>query len=129
MYINGRFWVYTEELFPRMEFQAAVKEHKAERHAQGFTWGQFVAMLFCQLGQAKSLREICNRLMAIEGKLRHLGVEARPNRSDLSYANQHRPWGLYQTIFQQLLSRCEIAAKGRNASPLRIPGDDRHVHN
>ncbi|MCD6526035.1 MAG: DUF4372 domain-containing protein [Desulfuromonas sp.] len=28
-----------------------VKETKAERHARGFTcWGQFVAMLFCQLG-------------------------------------------------------------------------------
>jgi len=32
-----------------------VQETKAERHARGFTcWGQFVAMLFCQLGQARS---------------------------------------------------------------------------
>ena len=47
------------QLFPRTEFQRAVKEHKAERHARGFTsWGQFVAMLFCQLGRAHSLREI-----------------------------------------------------------------------
>jgi hypothetical protein len=110
------------QLFPRLEFQAAVKEHQAERHARGFTcWGQFVAMLFCQLGQAKSLREICNGLMAIEGKLRHLGVEAPPNRSTLSYANEHRPWGLYQTIFQQLLGRCEIAAKGKKRFRFKNP--------
>jgi hypothetical protein len=33
--------------------------HKAERHARGFTsWGQFMAMLFCQVGRAHSLREI-----------------------------------------------------------------------
>ena len=39
------------KLFPRGEFEQAVKEHKAERHARGFTsWGQFMAMLFCQLG-------------------------------------------------------------------------------
>ena len=39
------------QLFSRLEFQRAVAEHKAERHARGFTsWGQFVAMLFCQLG-------------------------------------------------------------------------------
>ena len=45
-------------LIPRTVFQKAVSEHKAERHARGFTcWGQLVAMLFCHLGQARSLRE------------------------------------------------------------------------
>jgi hypothetical protein len=33
-------------------------------------------MLFCQLGHAKSLREICGGLAASEGKLRHLGLPA-----------------------------------------------------
>jgi hypothetical protein len=102
------------QLFPREKFQQAVKEHKAERHARGFScWSQFVAMLFCQLGQAKSLREICQGLMAIEGKLRHLGVDRPPNKSTLAYANQHRPWQLYQTVFGQLLSQCEGLAKGK----------------
>ena len=41
------------QLFSRIEFQQTVKETKAERHARGFTcWGQFVAMLFCQLDRA-----------------------------------------------------------------------------
>jgi uncharacterized protein DUF4372 len=41
------------QLFSRVEFEAAVRKHKAERHARGFTcWGQFVAMLFCQSGRA-----------------------------------------------------------------------------
>jgi len=44
------------KLFSRGDFEKAVKEHKAERHARGFTsWGQFMAMLFCQLGRAHSL--------------------------------------------------------------------------
>ena len=44
------------QLFPRVDFQKAVTETKAARHARGFTcWGQFVAMLFCQLGRAHSL--------------------------------------------------------------------------
>ena len=39
------------QLFSRIEFQRAVNDHKAERHMRCFTsWGQFVAMLFCQLG-------------------------------------------------------------------------------
>jgi hypothetical protein len=45
------------KLFPRTEFQALVTRTHAERHARGFTcWGQFVAMLFCQLGRAHSLQ-------------------------------------------------------------------------
>jgi hypothetical protein len=94
------------QLFPRTDFQRAVQETKAERHARGFTcWGQFVAMLFCQLGRAQSLREICGGLASCEGKLAHLGITA-PHRSTLAYANAHRPWQLYQAVFYQLLGRC-----------------------
>jgi uncharacterized protein DUF4372 len=56
------------QLFSRLEFESNVRKHRAERHARGFTcWGQFVAMLFCQLGHAQSLREICGGLAASEG--------------------------------------------------------------
>lgn len=97
------------QLFPRTEFQLVVKETKAERHARGFScWGQFVSMLFCQLGRAHSLREICHGLLTCEGKLSHLGIEA-PKRSSLAYANQHRPWELYQKVFFLLLERCHQA--------------------
>lgn len=64
------------QLFPRSDFQLLVKETRAERHARGFScWGQFVSMLFCQLGRAHSLREICHGLSTCEGKLSHLGIE------------------------------------------------------
>jgi len=98
------------QLFPRGDFQKAVSETKAERHARGFTcWGQFVAMLFCQLGRAHSLREICGGLASCEGKLAQLGIEA-PKRSSLAYANAHRPWELYQAVFYQVLERCRGVA-------------------
>ena len=120
------------QLFSRVEFEVAVQQHKAERHARGFTcWGQFVAMLFCQLGRAHSLREICQGLAASEGKLKHLGVPTAPSRSTLAYANQHRPWQLYQTVFLQLLERCQQQARvGRTQVSLQEQaaqsGCDRH---
>jgi len=101
------------KLFPRTEFQSLVKRTHAERHARGFTcWGQFVAMLFCQLGRAHSLREICGGLASCEGKLSHLGIAA-PSRSTLAYANAHRPWQLYRAVFDELLARCQPLAQGR----------------
>ena len=95
-------------LFSRADFQRLVIAHKAERGAKGFDcWTQFVAMLFCQLGRAHSLREICGGLASVEGKLRHLGVGGAPKRSTLSYANAHRPWQLFEAVFGQLLGRCQ----------------------
>src|SRR3974390_2241136 len=90
------------QLFPRLEFEQAVKRHRSDYSAKGFTsWGQFVAMLFCQLGRAHSLREICFGLAGCEGKLKHLGISDSPKRSTLAYANANRPWSLYQTVFEQ----------------------------
>lgn len=95
-------------LFQRSDFARHARELKAERHARGFScWSQFVAMLFCQLAQARSLREISDGLKSCEGKLKHLGLEVEPKRSTLSYANAHRPWKLYQQLFYDLLAQCQ----------------------
>ncbi len=56
-------------------------------------------MLFCQLGRADSLREICNGLACCVGRLVHLGITKAPCRSTLSYANEHRPAALFEELF------------------------------
>jgi len=92
--------------FPRTEFGALVKKHKAERCAKGFgCWTQLVSMLFCQLAHADSLREICNGLGCCLGKLVHLGIGKAPNKSTLSYANEHRSAQLYEELFYTALQR------------------------
>ena len=102
------------QIFSKREFYEAVRETKSEKGAKGFTsWGQFVAMFFCQLGQARSLREICGGLASCLGKLKHLGIEDAPSRSTLSYANEKRPWQLYQKVFYQLLAKCQAIAPGK----------------
>src|ERR1022692_809167 len=92
--------------FPSLEFAALVKKHGAERAAKGFSCRtQLVAMLFCQLAHADSLREICNGLACCLGKLVHLGISVAPNKSTLSYANRHRPAKLYEDLFYTALGR------------------------
>jgi hypothetical protein len=98
-------------LFHRQRFHELVYRHRSERYAKGYgSWEHFVAMLFCQLAQAKSLREISGGLASCLGKLRHLGVKSAPNKSTLSYANAHRPWQLFQDLFYQTLEFCQQAA-------------------
>lgn len=109
------------QFIPRLEFAAAVRKHQAERHARGFScWSQLVAMLFCQLGRAQSLREIVGGLAACEGKLQHLGVGEAPKRSTLAYANQHRPWQLFQSVFTALYQRCAADVQHRGRRKFRF---------
>jgi len=73
-------------LFNRGKFHGLVFRHQAESYSKGFfSWDHFIAMLFCQLALAKSLREICGGLSCCLGKLHHLGLKKAPNKSTLSY--------------------------------------------
>lgn len=91
------------KLIPRTDFQRIVKQTGAEYGSKGLaSWSQFVAMLFCQLGRAHSLREIEGGLKSCGGKLVHLGIAA-PARSSLSYANAHRSWTVFEHVFYGLL--------------------------
>ena len=83
---------------------AAVRKHKPERHARGFTcWGQFAALA----GDLPRIIGLGRQAQSI-WEYRQL-----PSRS-LAYANPHRPWQLYQTMFLELLDRCqEVADNGR----------------
>lgn len=104
------------QIFPRDEFQVEVNKSKAEFHARGFaSWDQFVAMLFCQLADAQSLREIEGGLASCGGRLEQWGVIEPPKRSTLAYANRHRPWQLYENVFYRTLERCrsELGKKTR----------------
>ena len=102
------------QLFSRGQFERAVKQHQAERNAKGFTsWGQFAAMFFCQVAHLNSLREVCMGLAGCEAPLKHLGLDATPKKSTLAYANEHRPWELYQTVFGQMLEKCQTVVAAR----------------
>jgi hypothetical protein len=102
-------------LFNRQRFYSLVFKHKSEKYSKGFdSWDQFIAMLFCQLAQAKSLREICGGLSCCLGKLRHLGMKNAPNKSTLSYANARRSWKMFRDLFYDTLDFCRKSAPGHH---------------
>jgi hypothetical protein len=88
------------KIVDRTAFERIVREHEGEKHAKGFScWDQFVSMLFCQMGSAHSLREICGGLRTALGKITHLGLTQAPTKSTLAYANSKRPWQIHQKLF------------------------------
>jgi hypothetical protein len=50
------------------------------------------------------------------------GLKEAPKRSTLAYANEHRPWEVYQAVFQSLLDRCrQLAATKRRKFRFKNP--------
>jgi hypothetical protein len=95
-------------LVPRKQFDQSVRQHQAQRGAKGFfCWSQFVAMMFCHLASANSLREICGGLATATGKLVHLGLQDAPAKSTLAYANEHRSYRVFEAVFYQLLEQAQ----------------------
>ena len=119
----GSLFTQVLSLFNRNGFARAVRQCNAEHAAKGFRcWDQFVSMVFCQMASADSLREICGGLSTVLGKLTHLGLKEAPSRSTLSYANTHRPWQLYETVFYQLLEQAgALAAKQKRRFRFKNP--------
>ena len=112
-YSTSLFAQILQEL-PRADFERLLIETKSERNSKGFSsWTQCVAMLFCQLAQAHSLREISDGLAITCGKLNHLGVKSSPPKSTLGYANAQRPAELFEGLFMQ----CSPAVS--ESSPVR----------
>ncbi len=101
--------------FDRNNFKNLVMKHKTEKYSKGFkSWDHFVFMFFCQVAQAKSLREISGGLACYLGKLRHLGVVSAPSKSTLSYANTNRSWKLFQDLFYDTFDFCRKALPGKH---------------
>lgn len=102
------------QLVPAALFGRLVKATKSEARSNGFSsWAQFVAMMFCQLAQAKSLREISDGLAATCGKLNHLRLSAAPPKSTLAYANAHRKPELWERLFYELVDMCKAHSPGK----------------
>ena len=97
----------------KIEFQNLVTHYQSDKEAKGLTtWSQFIAMLFCQLTRADSLREISDGLYSSPGKLSNIGATA-VCRSTLSYANSKRPYKLYEDFYFVLLKKFRHEIQGR----------------
>lgn len=97
---------------PKSLFNSLVHKYQTDKGSKGLsTWDQFIAMMFCQMSGAESLREISDGLFSSLGKLNHVGAQAVA-RSTLSYANKQRDYRVYQEFYYRLLEHFNPVLKG-----------------
>lgn len=93
-------------VIPASIIDAANKKHKANRYYKRLPLRiHLVSLLYGVFSYCNGLREICEGMLACEGKLAHLGLDKAPARSTLSDANTNRSFLVFETIYTQLLAK------------------------
>ena len=60
-------------------------------------------LLYGVFSYCNGLREVCEGMLACEGKLAHLGLDKAPPRSTLSDANRNRSYRVFEDIYFELI--------------------------
>jgi len=106
--MNRVYTIFAEllKLCPRYQFEKTTERYRGDRYVKTFTaWQQYITILYSQITQKDSLRDIETGLTAQSDRLYHLGLGGI-HRSTLSDANAKRDYRIFENMFYHLLQRC-----------------------
>ena len=82
------------------------RKYKANRYYKQLPLRvHLVSLLYGVFSYCNGLRELCEGLLACEGKLVHLGFDKAPARSTLSDANSKRSFLVFEMIYTELVKQ------------------------
>lgn len=92
--------------FNRSKFNRIVAKYNGDKYVKHFTcWNQLLALMFGQLSNRESLRDLINALDAHHSKCYHLGMGKNVSRSSLARANQDRDYRIFEEYAYYLVSQ------------------------
>ena len=81
----------------RSKFNRMVAKYDGDKYVKSFScWNQLLTMMFGQLTNRESLRDLIVATEAHSGKLYHLGMGKSVTRSNLSKANEQRNYRIFE---------------------------------
>ena len=81
----------------RNKFNYIVRKYDGDKYVKHFTcWNQLLALIFGQLSNRESLRDLVVALEAHHSKCYHLGMGRNVSKSSLSRANQDRDYHIFE---------------------------------
>lgn len=85
------------QFMDRNHFNYLVRKYEGDKYVKSFScWNQLLTMMFGQLTNRESLRDLIVATEAHSGKLYHLGMGKSVTRSNLSKANEQRDYRIFE---------------------------------
>ena len=91
----------------RNHFNYLVRKYGGDKYVKHFTcWNQLLAMMFGQLGNRESLRDLTVALEAHQPKCYHLGLGRNPiAKTTLATANQNRDYRIFEGFASHMMDQ------------------------
>ena len=107
----------------RSKFNRIVKKYGGDRYVKHFTcWNQLLVMMFGQLCNRESLRDLIVIIEAHRSKCYHLGFGKNVSKTNLAYANMNRDYRIFEEFAFHMI---ETARKKRATKIFDLDG---HVY-
>lgn len=100
-------FVFTQltKFISRSYFNDLVRKYNGDRYVKTFTcWNQLLTLMFGQLSNRQSMRDLIAALEAHQSKCYHLGVSKRVTRSNLAKANEKRDYRIFEDVAFYLMA-------------------------
>ncbi len=108
------------EFLPQRIFDRIVEKYEGNKYVKHFTcWNQLLCMLFGQLTNRDSLRDLMVALNAHSNKSYHLGFGKNVTRSNLAKANETRNSKIFEEFAYHLI---DVARRNRVNDDFEIKG-------
>jgi len=106
----------------RNHFNYLVRKYEGDRYVKNFTcWNQLMALMFGQLSNRESLRDVVVALEAHRSKCYHLGMGSKPiAKTTFATANQNRDYRIFEDFAFFLM---EQARKKRATDIFKLKGN------
>jgi hypothetical protein len=96
------------DFIPKNKFDLLARKHQTDRYYKAFpAWTQLVTMLFGVLSRCDSMGEICDGMLAMQGKLNHLGLNCSPAKSTAGDGLRERGNDFFKEFYFLLLKHFE----------------------
>ena len=121
MFIDKYIFAQLTSFLDRDHFKYLVKKYNGNHYVKHFTcWNQLLAMMFGQLSNRESLRDLIVALQAHQRKRYHLGLGREPiAKTTLATANQNRDYRIFEDFAFYMMKE---ASEKRATNILDIPG-------
>ena len=109
------------EFLNNNKFRKLVYKYDGNHYVKHFTcWNQLLAMMFGQLSNRESLRDLIVALQAHKSKRYHLGLGREPiAKTTLAVANQNRDYRIFEDFAFYMMKE---ASEKRRTNIFDIPG-------
>lgn len=93
------------QFLDRNHFNYLIRKYEGNKYIKSYTcWNQLLTMIFGQLTNRESLRDLIVAMEAHAGKLYHLGIGKSVTRSNLSKANEQRDYRIFEDYATFMIS-------------------------